>query len=138
MIVTGRLPLSVNKSAAGGESTSLLCDSALEGSGVSFPLRGTRKGSLQSLCSGQNQGGAGHAQATSGWEPWAACGHCSPQCRPDPRGTPCFCQDSGERCMLQACFPSAQKCFCCMSGSFANSEQTVPLSVGSRELETIS
>ena len=41
--MTGRLPLSVNKSAAGGESTSPLCDSALEGSGVSFPLQGDQK-----------------------------------------------------------------------------------------------
>lgn len=39
--MTGRLPLSVNKSAA--ESTSLLCDSALEGSEVSFPLQGDQK-----------------------------------------------------------------------------------------------
>ena len=44
MIVTGRLSLSLlTNRLAGGESTSLLCDSALEGSGVSFPLQGDQK-----------------------------------------------------------------------------------------------
>ena len=37
-----------------------------------------------------------------------------------------------------SCFSSPQKCFCCMSKSFADSEQAVPPSVGSRELETVS
>lgn len=41
--MTGRLPLSVNTSACRGESPSLLCDSALEGSGVLFPLQGDQK-----------------------------------------------------------------------------------------------
>lgn len=57
----GRLPLCAIQSAI----KSLPCDSALEGSGVSFPLQGARKQASRALCSGQDQRPAGPLQATT-------------------------------------------------------------------------